>query len=229
MVRTTIITATNLQPSRLDFLHAAHESVQQQSTPAHWIVCLDSDDKPPAWLKDSAQIVRSKGKGVSAARNTALEYVTTPYVCTLDDDDILSLDSIKVREDALSGGKNMRWVAAHISDLVDNVVQDRWEQPLVSGSYEPGDVHRLWQSPENYFIALSHTFLLHTEDVLSYRGWPDVPFDEDIAVISHITRIHSGCVLDDVVLMYRKHKNQTTHLRDNHPSLSCFQELAWRG
>lgn len=213
----TVITATNLSVNRLEFLKQAAESVRQERKVSgwfQWIVVVNGVndlDSVPQEVSEVAKILRCDEHNVSAARNMALDYVESKALCTLDDDDILLPGSISVRAHALT--EDVGWVAAHMSDVVDDVVQPFWEQPLTAGLYPVGGLLNKWGSPELWFIASTHSFLIRTVDVKRHGGWRRMG-QEDIALIACITEEFNGIVLSDVVLGYRRHDSQVSRSDD---------------
>ena len=105
------------------YIEEAVDSVLQQ-TWQNWeliIVNDGSDDGTQAYLDTLIDprigIIKQKNKGVSAARNAALELVCGEYVTFLDADDVLPKKSIEVRTKYLLKNNNI--------DMVDGIISAR--------------------------------------------------------------------------------------------------------
>jgi glycosyltransferase involved in cell wall biosynthesis len=217
LAQTTIITCTRLTSDRLPYLEQAWTSLLAQTQQDfHWKVVLDDPVNPaPAFLNGDRRIhvIRSwTNVGSGPARTRALEQTTTPYVCTLDDDDVLPATSLEVRERFLDENPTLGWVGAHMTDMAPDgtASEDRWEQDGRAGAYPPGRLLDVWEDPARWFPVLSHTFLLRTDLVRRIGGW-EPGMLQDIGVIAKASELTRGAVLDDVVYRWRKHRGQVTN------------------
>lgn len=206
----TIITITQLEQERLDYLIKAAESVVSERLLSgwfDWVVVVNGKNcysEIPQLVVENARIILTEKTGVST-RNMALLDISTDFVTTLDDDDILLPYSVINRMRSLEGRNS--WVAGHMSDVIDGVVGSSWEQPLVSGRYNSGGVVELWGSPSEWFVAITHSFILPTRLVKIFGGWVEQD-QEDILLVSQVTSVVDGSVIPESVVGYRRHDTQ---------------------
>jgi glycosyltransferase involved in cell wall biosynthesis len=233
MAKTTIITCTQLPTYRLGYLEEAWRSLQAQTQQDfRWFVVLDAPQNPaPEFLNDPRITVLSSIDhiGQAAARNRALERVTTPYLCTLDDDDVLPAPSIGTRERALDDDRRLGWIGGHMADRAPNGnVAGRWEQPARAGAYPPGRLLDEWGAPERYFVALTHTFTMRTLLVRDLGGWQPDGSIEDIGLVARMSERHRGLIVDDVFYQWRKHSRQATNSLDAEVERVAMSRHVWQ-
>lgn len=101
------------------FIGTAIRSIQEQDFSDFEIICVDdgSTDASSELVKSAAQrdarirLLPNDGKGVSAARNTALSIARGDYITFLDADDTMVVGALAARVDALD--RNPDWRIVH--------------------------------------------------------------------------------------------------------------------
>lgn len=233
MPKTTIITCTQLPTDRLGYLEEAWNSLRGQTQQDfRWILALDAPQNPvPAALDDPriTVIPSLSHLGQAAARNRALQVIGTPYLCTLDDDDTLTPNSLELRETALDADPGLGWVAGFMADMApDGTVAGRWEQPARAGSYPPGKLLDLWADPSRWFVALTHTFTMRADLVREIGGWRPEGAIEDVGVIARLSETSRGEFLDEVFYNWRKHPRQASNGLDAEIERVSQSRHIWR-
>lgn len=114
--RASIIVPTH---NRANLLQDALESALLQTVTVE-VICVDdgSTDATSAILDGRYAGVRMARfptpRGVAAARNRGLELATAPFVCFLDDDDILYPDAVALRLEGFQRNPDADWVFGDI-------------------------------------------------------------------------------------------------------------------
>lgn len=210
----SILTVTGLGERR-DWLIEAARSVQREKdsgVPVSWLLGVRGYEELSPEVEFLADIVirLPLDTHVSDARNALLEYVLTEYVCTLDDDDVLIEGGLVQRISHLDNNDNLGWVAGHMQDM-DSMgnLGDIWQQPAVEGEYEAGDLVKCWSSPENWFVCISHSFLIRVDLVRQFNGWRKMS-QEDILLVCQVSQVSRGMILSAPMVGYRRHDYQVS-------------------
>ncbi|WP_308379124.1 glycosyltransferase [Streptomyces sp. ISL-43] len=211
-----VITPTGMRSNRRRYLGELYDSLTAQDIAWEWIVApngrhADPDRLPAAIAADPRVTICARpDPGAAPARNTSLNYVTAPYVCYADDDDLLPSASLSVRyHRAESAG--LGWVAGHSADLKKNGRLQTWECAAPAGLHDAGDVWAYWPSPHDGKPPVGHTMLLtRTEIARAYAGHGGLTKGEDYVYVMSVTGNSDGELLPDVVYHYRQHRGQWT-------------------
>ncbi|MFI1765303.1 glycosyltransferase [Streptomyces sp. NPDC020800] len=214
--KVAVITPTGLASNRRRYLTDLYNSLCEQDITWEWIIApngrrADPDRIPAAIAADPRVIICARpDPGAASARNTSLNYVTAPFVCYADDDDLLPPDSLSVRyHRALDTG--LGWVAGLSADLKKNGDLHTWDCATPVGPHDAGDVWTYWHSPQDGKPPLGHTMLLtRTEIARAYAGHGGLTKGEDYVYVMSITGNSAGEVLPEVVYHYRHHRGQWT-------------------
>ncbi|MEU4181439.1 glycosyltransferase [Streptomyces sp. NPDC026589] len=219
-----VITPTRLRPERVPYLLELYASLQLQGVPFQWVLALDGVplSELPAVLREDPRVVAMplpRAVGAGAARNFALNEVTTPWCTTADNDDLLPEGSLSVRlEHARAHG--LGWCAGWSADLHPNGATATWHCPTPPGFHEPGDVWRFCTAPEST--------ITRTDLVRGSGGYAALPQGEDYSYLVGITGGASGALLPAVVYHYRKHPEQMT-AQPSYPVMEMRARVfAWR-
>ncbi|MFB8401190.1 glycosyltransferase [Streptomyces sp. NPDC055912] len=210
-----VITPTQLDPRRRHYLTDLYRSLTLQSIPFEWVIAPNGPDADPAVIpsliaNDPRVRIRPRPKpGAAPARNLALNDVTAPYTCFVDDDDLLPPDSLAVRyHRAVETG--LGWVAGWSADLHLDGTLSTWVCPTPVGRHEPGDVWTYWPSPASK-PPLGHTMLLaRTELARACGGHGGLWKGEDYVYVMSISGRSAGELLPVVTYHYRDHEHQMT-------------------
>ncbi|MFF4933206.1 glycosyltransferase family 2 protein [Streptomyces griseofuscus] len=214
-----VITPTTLDPARLGYLTELHDSLERQTVPFEWILAPNGPDAelrrlPPQIAADPRVTICARPRpGAAYARNTALNYVTAPYTCYVDDDDLLPEGSLATRhEHAVRTG--LDWVAGWSADLHADGTTRTWVCPTPVGRHTPGQVWTYWNSPETK-PPLGHTMLLTRTELLRLSaGHGGLVKGEDYVLVLGVTGRGAGELLPEVVYLYRDHAHQMTEQTD---------------
>ncbi len=154
-------------------------------------------------IESRIRVVHQQNKGVSAARNTALDLVCGKYVTFLDADDVLLKKSIEVRIKYLQKHKNV--------DVVDGIISTRDTtlkseisryRPYYSGPLLP----RLLKIDDRAFFGI--VYMLRKSCIAHVRFREDMTHAEDLMfymVIADEYRLKYGFVTE-LIYIYRKNE-----------------------
>ncbi|WP_405196302.1 glycosyltransferase [Streptomyces anulatus] len=215
-----VITPTGLRPERLGYLSELHRSLRgQEDVSWEWILSTNGVDASPERLPPEiatdprVKICARRRAGAAPARNTALNYVTAPYVTAADDDDLLSTRSLAVRYERLVE-TGLGWVAGHSADLAADGTLTTWACPTPVGRHEAGEVWTYWPSPMESKPPMGHTMIMARTDLARACGHGGMHKGEDYAFVMGVTGRSSGELLGHVVYHYRDHEHQWTEQAD---------------
>ncbi|WP_308293553.1 glycosyltransferase [Streptomyces sp. RM72] len=227
-----VITPTRLRAERVPYLLELYASLQKQGVPFQWVLALDGVplSELPAVLREDPRVVAvplPRAVGAGAARNFALNEVTTAWCTTADDDDLLPEGSLSLRlEHARANG--LGWCAGWSADLHPDGSTTTWHCPTPPGFHEAGAVWRFWKTPDSTIPIGPTTLLARTDLIRGSGGYAALPQGEDYAYLVGITGGAPGALLPAVVYHYRKHPEQMTA----HPSYPAMESrarvFAWR-
>lgn len=186
------------------FLDDALESCLRQSVPAMEVVVVDdgsSDDPAPVVARYAGvRYIRQENRGLSAARNTGLAAVRTPYVIFLDADDRLlpcavetGLEVAGQFPDAAFVYGGFRLVDADLRPISGDIVGSINSDPYLA--FLRGNV-----------IGM-HGAVMYRRDVLQREGGFDEALRsaEDYDVYLRLVRDYAIASHRDIVAEYRKH------------------------
>ncbi|MFF9786297.1 glycosyltransferase family 2 protein [Streptomyces nigrescens] len=210
-----VITPTQLDPQRRPYLLDLYRSLDAQSVPWEWVLAPNGPDAdpealPPIIAEDPRVRIRPRAKpGAAPARNLALNDVSAPFTCFVDDDDSLPAESLAVRyHRALETG--LDWIAGRSADLKSDGRLETWVCPTPVGRHEPGEVWTYWPSPASK-PPLGHAMLLtRTEVARACGGHGGLWKGEDYVYVMAVTGRSAGELLPDITYHYRDHAHQMT-------------------
>lgn len=210
-----VITPTRLDPQRRAYFLDLYRSLQEQNVCFEWIIAPNGPDAvpdavPEVIIQDPRVTLCSRPKpGAAPARNIAMNTVTAPFTCFVDDDDVLPPDSLGVRyRHAVETG--LGWVAGWSADLLADGTLKTWVCPTPVGRHAAGEVWTYWSSPERK-PPLGHTMLLtRTEIARASGGHGGLWKGEDYVYVMSVTGRSAGELLPVVTYHYRDHEHQMT-------------------
>jgi glycosyltransferase involved in cell wall biosynthesis len=183
-----------------EFLLEAIRSLttQEGGPPRHVIVVDDGSTDPGTQrcldeLGDEARVIRQENQGASAARNTGLRLVDTPYAIVLDADDRLVPDALGVLRAALESHPRIGYAYGYMRFF--GARSGVMKMP----AFDP------WRLMFRHIVG--PTALMRTEMVRATGGYdPNFPHYEDWEIWVHALRLgwHGLCV-DRTILEQRKH------------------------
>ncbi|TLQ39397.1 glycosyltransferase family 2 protein [Streptomyces marianii] len=209
-----VITPTCLDPERRAYLLDLHQSLDAQTVPFEWLIApngpADPDTIPDPIKQDPRVTICPRPKpGAAPARNIAMNQISAPFTCFVDDDDLLPPDSLEVRyQHAVA--EDLGWVAGWSADLLSDGTLHTWVCPTPVGRHEAGDVWTYWPSPAKK-PPLGHTMLLtRTEIARASGGHGGLWKGEDYVYVMSVTGRSAGELLPVVTYHYRDHEHQMT-------------------
>ncbi|SMD36466.1 Glycosyltransferase involved in cell wall bisynthesis [Reichenbachiella faecimaris] len=121
------------------------------------------------------KIYHQNNKGVSAARNKALQNMKGHYFCFLDADDKLTPESVSVRVTAFQENPQVSFVDGTISLMNSTMSKELWEKKhSVAGS----PYNSLIRLEESYFFG--PTWMIKKEKNTTYQLREDLSHGEDL-------------------------------------------------
>lgn len=159
-------------------------------------------------------IIHKKNEGVSAARNTGMDFATGDYIGFVDGDDILEYDALKLCADTIQ--KTLCDMCVfHYRIQYPNAVLS----PLpLTGNYSllEGNM-RDYFTGDKYLGAYVWRKIIRNDIALSAR-FENVPLQEDaLYTWSILAKVHSTAYLDDALYRYR--------IRQGSQVRSCAPEI----
>lgn len=202
-------------------------------------------------LRDS--VVRCHGfqAGAARTRSLALFAESAPpegWLLTLDADDVLLPDTLRLVAAEIDARPHARWIAGGIlrpsgADSVHEVLDAHpWSGPAPVGLPEVPDdgwTHLpplVPAGPVQPRALLDHMDLtgrfpvfaacvaLHAATVWHAGGWPGTPTGEDAALLGWVSDRHPGVLLAAPLTAYRQHAGQNTRAGWH----SANREITWR-
>ena len=197
---------------------AALASVREQSLADHEVVVVDAGSTDGSDLlvesiardDERVRLVRA-GRRLSApqARTLALEHARADVVATLDQDDLMLPDRLRLQLEALRAEPDLLAVGGMLTKIDDDGVA---RAPLEDGRPTSPLMVR-WALP--YYAAALSSSMAHRREVLVHLGGFDSahPLADDYALLVRLLRLGDVRVLPDLVGRYRRHSGQTSSLR----------------
>jgi glycosyltransferase involved in cell wall biosynthesis len=213
----SVITPTSLEPNRRNFLFQLHQDITAaaEGLDLEWVIVVDGDHQrslPPEIAEDPRVtfVTTRRQVGAAGARNLGLAAASGRWIASVDDDDRLPVDSLKIRLAAAAAAPYVSWVGARLADLTSDGALKVWESPAVPGSYGAGDVWRSWEGPGSTFPIAPNTLIVRSDVLRAVGGWQGLPQADDYGMVIAVTGALPGVVLPETVYHYRQHRDQLT-------------------
>ena len=221
-----IIPVFNVRP----YLAEALDSVLHQTYEDLEIIIIDdgstdgSSEVCAAYAEKDARIrlIRTKNRGLSAARNTGLDCMMGEFVAFLDSDDAFHPDYIRIMRETMIREKAdvvlCKYAFHYETEHMRQTGREKICPPIKQGGYERDDALRALVENE-----LGHTVWnrLYSSDLWRTVRFPEGHVYEDIDTTYRILdRCHTVYVVDMTLYLKRKHKRSITetwteeHVRD---------------
>lgn len=186
-----------------------------------WLIQSDGTPRAASAYQDIANSIVScptssaglaHRAGVAVARNAALSRARGDLVCTLDDDDELTTDSIILRHRPLAESPSLFWCAGLMRHFdPDNGLVHTEPQDPPFGLITP-EVALAHLAPNRCFPVYAATLLMSTQALRAIGGWPAYINGEDNVMMSALTGVFDGWYLNEVVYEYhRRHQSLSTN------------------
>ena len=218
----TILTAMQATRARLALFPETARSVAELETPVRWEICLDGAGEKEAELvrtllaqedldrRAAVRHLHGRSVGAAGCRNYALAHAETPYVSSLDDDDLLPPGTFRRRLALLEDDAELHWAGGWLRDLdAQGNPLTVWEHPLPPGPQRRGALVELWENPEDLFPMNTAGLLVRRDSLRGIGGWFGFPSAEDLAMVLRLSNAHEGYTLPEVIYGYRKHESQS--------------------
>lgn len=185
---------------------AVRSVINQSYTKWELIVINDgSDDNTDeicsAFQESRIQYLEQFNQGVSVARNKGLDFARGEYICFLDADDVLPLNSIEVRMNKFLQDPSLMFVDGVVSVLDETLTKElRTYKP----SFRGNPLLELFRLRDSCFFGPS--WLIKYKKPFRLRE--DLSHGEDLFFFMNLAR--AGGIYDyveDEVLLYRRHAN----------------------
>lgn len=141
---------------------------------------------------------KQNNQGVSAARNTALLHMKGSYLCFLDADDVLPVDSITVRIQVFLADEQVAFVdgSVRVMDHTLTKVVREYKPKFVGNPYQ-----ELLKLSEACFFGPS--WMIRVEKNRDYQFPTDMTHSEDLYFYLSISKTGIYKFVEDTVLLYR--------------------------
>ncbi|MEL7003918.1 MAG: glycosyltransferase family A protein, partial [Bacteroidota bacterium] len=187
------------------YIAEAIESVLSQSYD-HWELLIINDGS----IDNTASIIskykdkriryfEQQQSGVSAARNTGIKNINGDFLCFLDSDDMLSVDSIAKRISLFIRDQELTFIDGTVM-IMDSQMKEVLEVRKHSFKGEPFEA--LLRLDEDVFFGPS--WMIRLEDSKKYAFLEELTHGEDLFFYICISKGGYYTAIDDVVLLYRK-------------------------
>lgn len=156
--------------------------------------------------KDNRLIkMQSNGEGLSRALNTGLEIVSSPYICRLDDDDMMFKDRLFVQKSFMDKNASVVCLGSQVAYF--------GETKKVSFSRLPTEDWQI-RAEAIFFNPLAHPALMIRREVLErLSGYSDAfRYAQDYELLSRLLEEGRIKNLTKPLTAYRVHKNQSTRV-----------------
>lgn len=193
-------------------------SVEKQRLPPgwshEWIVMEDGLNprlKEYTWPSMVTYRAIEKQVGEPSARTLALSMAIGKYALAFDADDTLPPDALFKICSAFDQYPEARWVAGqeatprHLRPWESNIDPN---DVVAAGLCEPDRLYPFWQRTGQFPVTFQCSY--DTEVLWKHGGYPAMPYGGDINLLFAVSTIHSGVVLHDTVLNYRRWPGQMT-------------------
>ena len=187
------------------YIGEAIQSVRSQSWPNWQLVVVDdgSSDRTSAILdalNDTRILVlHQTNKGVSAARNAALERATGTFIAFLDADDILPPRSLEARANLLVARPELYFVDGTVRKLTDGANE---EPTIYEPNYQGFPFDALMSLQSSCFFG--NTWMIRRTDATDKRFPTNMRHGEDLAFYLSIARAGQYDHVKESVLRYRQ-------------------------
>lgn len=207
--RISVITATELNPDRLDWLEELSSQLAGYDEIEHILVLdgADGSNLRPGHVQGRVSLLPLAEKvGLAEARNAGLSLATGEYVICVDDDDLISAEGLLKVRDWLDASPTFGWAAGKVVIIDEQGNQDTiWDQPANVGLYRQGRLMNTWISVDDNYPLLHSTILARTELVRSIGGWGAKAPGDDLHFMLGVTGKSNGSVQEHVVAQCRIH------------------------
>ena len=183
------------------FIMEAASSVQQQSCQDwEWIIVNDGSTDGTAALLEGLddpriRIVQQPNRGVSAARNAALDQAQGEYVTFLDADDYLPLTALAIRAAVLDAEPDIDIVHGSVRITSGGKLVRLYQPDLVSGPL----LDRLARLEEGVFFGV--TYMMRRAGIGDHRFPEGLSHCEDLIfflALAHDKELRYGAIRDSV-------------------------------
>lgn len=151
------------------------------------------------------KVFHQSNKGVSSARNYALERVTGDYVTFLDSDDVYHSERLKVMLDVLNKDPNCDAVFADYKEFRESTKVDDYDDVITSSIvFEEKIIEKVIQDTKLQFMC---NVMMKSEIALKVR-FADLKFAEDYCYIRDCSCYMNQITVIDSILYYYRRDNQ---------------------
>jgi glycosyltransferase involved in cell wall biosynthesis len=214
---TAVIPTYNTPPG---LLREAVESVLNQTQPVVELLVVDDGSSVPVNLEEHAselvKVVRQNNKGVSAARNLAIQMAKGEYIAFLDADDLWCSTKVEMQQDCLTA--NPQAVACYTRCIKAHGFFGFGPYPSVNCD-EKVFISSLWSSQ---FFPPSST-MIRLDSLRKIGGYREgMRYAEDLEMLMRLLRL--GCIVQvpQELTYYRVHSGQVTS--DSYSKFSLGRE-----
>ena len=178
----------------------------------------------PQEFRNSANIkvLVSPGDGIVDALNFGIEHCSGEYVARIDSDDLMAKDRLKKQIKLLDSNPNLLAVGGHME-----IIHETGE--ITSVAKFPTTISKT-RNASMLYSPLPHPGTTFRRDAVNDVGGYRKPFElvEDWDLWLRLLAIGDLVNLDETVVYYRQHENQSTNIRKSLQSLRITKLLLIR-
>jgi glycosyltransferase involved in cell wall biosynthesis len=216
--RLSILTPVLANKGTLEMLPETIDSMEAQVLPPGWAyewIVMEDGDRPRlenyAWPDSVQYRAIEKQVGEPSSRTLALCLAVGEYALAFDADDTLPAGALHKICTAFDTYPEAQWVAGQEATPRHN---RPWENKLdpadtiPAGLCPPDTLYPFWQRTGQFPVTFQCSY--KTDMLWKYGGYPAMPYAGDINLLFAVSTNHSGVVLHDTVLNYRRWPGQMT-------------------
>lgn len=216
----SIVTATHNK--RWRYYEEAAESVFSQIVPKgwklEWLIQVDGVDKDVHETlerlhnADDRVILRQNHAqlGPGGTRNVALMRARGELLRVFDSDDVMLPDTLAAQIEIFQKYPDVHWSTYQPIELHQDGTKAE-DPPRLKHKYiEPGLFNKVMFEKGRCPVHCAG-LMARTDTIRAFGGWLGLPVGEDVGMLSALSEMYGGWVMEEYGWLYRRHKGQITN------------------
>lgn len=201
--------------NRANLIGVTLDNILAQTLPAHEIIVVDdgsTDNLSEAIEKygNKITLIKSKGHGPGAARNTGMEIATGEYIKFFDSDDVMTTNTLEVQYVTIEKHKAPMVYSPYVYSFFES---EKWHQKDVIIQHKPIPTNKTIHDCMTMGFFTVIPGMMFTKSFINKLGaWcDDIIAYEDWDYLWRIGNFVGNPIhTNDCCMFYRVHQNQTT-------------------